>query len=281
MDEIKNKNIENYTEEMATEDRKLVLFWAHKSVRLYPFLQFKEDDLISYLYYHVVKLRQNYTSEIGVKYGSYVLQNFKFLTMNYIAKFFKDKNNDNKSLDATIDGTDDFSLMETIKVDCDFDAKANYLQLLKYIEQATKTLKPRQAKIVNDYVIAQNICIVAKQNDCSRQYVDLIIKKFRIHLKEILLQNQFVNEQFFKSELTDKYTTRKNKINYSAYGDKFGLRPSVMARLYKKYLDEKQSISFEQYIQNYKDRKQILKNMTKSEKYKFYAYQRQRRNANG
>ena len=273
MEEKQTNNNENYTEEMATEDRKLVLFWASKWVRLHPFLENNKNDLISYLYYNVVKLRQNYNPEIGVKYGTYILQSFKFLCMSYVHNYIKDQNNNNKSLDAEIDGTDDFSLMDTISIDCDFDANTNYAQLLKYIKQATATFKPKQAKILEDYTKNPNIAIVAKQNDCTRQYVDLLVKKFRIYLKEILLQNEFVSEKFFTKELTDKYTYRKT-INLSEYARKFNIHPSVSQRLYKKYCAEQQTISFEQYIADWKKKRDKTKNMSKYEKYKYYTRNR-------
>lgn len=258
----------DYTEEMHVEDRKLVLFWAHKWLKLYPYMQHQEDELISFLFEKCYTLRLKYNEDIGVKYGTYILENFKYCCLTFMAKYKKDKNNTNLSLDASlVEDDEDFNFYDTLAGSNanneDFENVIDYEILKKYIDETLTRFKPKQIKIITEYISDQNFRVTAEKNNVTRQYVEILMQKFRVYLKETLINNKILNDSYFnKFNRLESKTSTNTKV--SELAKKYNLTTKIISRLKQTWkVSPRKDMTFETYIERYIQKKEKQKHLTK------------------
>lgn len=242
-----------YTQEMYEEDNKLVKFTLFKFLRLYPFLESEKDNIYSELLVNSWKLRQSFDSSKQVKYVTYALVSLKYVCLSYLKKHFNNDHRNDLSLDDNVgNGSDDkdFTFLDFLAVSDDFLInKINYDNLLLILDKTLENFSEKQATIIRDFLENGSFTITAKCNNTTKQYVDILVKKFRLYFS-----NYFNNENVNKNSNNghNPKIEPKNKVLAKQYN--LTIKELYLIRNY--WIKQKKPCPFTEFLPNYLAKKQ-------------------------
>lgn len=251
-----------YTQEMYEEDNKLVKFTLFKFLRLYPFLESEKNDIYSKLLVNAWKLRQTFDSSKEVKYGTYALVSLKYTCLSYLKKHFKNEHRNDLSLNEDIgNGSDekDFTFLDFLAVSDDFLIdKINYDNLLLILDKTLENFSEKQATIIREFLENGSFTITAKNNNTTKQYVDILVKKFRLYFSNYF-NNENANRNFNNGN--NPKIEPKNKVLAKQYN--LTIKELYLIRNY--WIKQKKPCPFTEFLPNYLDKKQNKEKINYSE----------------
>lgn len=251
-----------YTQEMYEEDDKFVKFILFKFLRLYPFLESEKDDIYSELLVNAWKLRQSFDSSKQVKYRTYALISLKYVCLSYLKNHFKNEHRNDLSLDEDVgNGSDekDFTFLDFLAVSDDFLIdKINYDNLLLILDKTLENFSEKQATIIRDFLENGSFTITAKCNNTTKQYVDILVKKFRLYFSSYFY-NENDNKNFNNGN--NPKIEPKNKVLAKQYN--LTINELYLIRNY--WIKQKKPCPFTEFLPNYLAKKRNKEKFNYSE----------------
>lgn len=241
-----------YTQEMYEEDNKIVKFTLYKFLRLYPFLESEKDNIYSDLLVNAWKLRQSFDCSKQVKYGTYALISLRYTCLKYLKNYFKNEHRNDLSLDEGVGNSfdeKDFTYLDFLAVSDDFLIdRINYDNLLLILNKTLENFSEKQAVIIRDFLENGSFTITAKNNRTSKQYVDILVKKFRLYFS-----NYFNNENTNQNSNNgnNPKIEPKNKILAKQYN--ITIKEIYLIRNY--WIKQKKPCPFTEFLPNYLTKK--------------------------
>ena len=206
---------ENYTLENYKEDCKLLYFTLHKFFKNICINKTLYSDVFAYVISYAPHYRLKFDISKNVSYATYIVRVFRSRVGTYFRfgnglkhnKILKGELQANLSLDYEI-GDDDGTFANYIASNDDVESNINYETLKKYIELAkqknclTKFGKIRKADNISAYIDlfieGYSFADIGRKFNVTRELIRLTIEQFKTNLKYILIENNYVEQNFFK-----------------------------------------------------------------------------------
>lgn len=217
--------MENKTE-LTQEDIKLVRFFVNKFLKKYNNLDSFSEDFINECIVKLLKKKHLYIADKS-KYSNFVYYICWGVFTTYFQNISRQKRKSNKntlSLDETLPGTEDFTLLDTLEniEDTPLEDYLNYSYILKVCEDILKNKKSKFVTICKGILKNKNDAEIAKELNISREYVRLVHKKFALLVYIKLKQNKFdlskditidISKNIYSKKLKKKYYEVENETN--------------------------------------------------------------------